>query len=61
MTCAKLMSWKCYELIKHGKTHNGDDYKVFWLQYKETITHYFLEYFKPKLSRFILHNHVVRF
>jgi len=48
-------------LVKHGKTHNGDDCKVFWLQYNETITHYFLEYFKPKLSKFVLHNHVAWF
>jgi len=34
---------------------------VLWLQYKEITTHYFLECFKPKLSMFVLHNHVAWF
>ncbi len=47
--------------MKHGNTHNGDDCKVFQLQYNETISDYFLEYFKPKLSNFFFHNHVAWF
>jgi hypothetical protein len=60
-TCAKLVQCKCYELVKHGKTRNGDEYKVLQLQYKEITTHCFLECFKPKLSIFVLHNHVAWF
>jgi hypothetical protein len=34
----------------------GDDCKVLWLQYKGTTTKCFFDYFRPKLSKFIIHN-----
>jgi hypothetical protein len=34
----------------------GDDCKVLRLQYKGTTTKCFFDYFRPKLSKFIIHN-----
>ncbi len=61
MLCLELMQWKYYELIVHGKTWVGEEWKVLRLQYKETILKCLLDYLKPKLSTFILHNYVARF
>lgn len=55
------MQWKCYELVVHGKTWAGEDCKVLQLEYKETTKKCFLDYLKPKLSKFILHNYVAHF
>jgi hypothetical protein len=55
------MQWKCYELMVHGKTRVGKDNKVLQLRYKETTTKMFLDYLRPKLKRFVLHNYVFKF
>jgi hypothetical protein len=57
----KLMTWKCYEKIVHGKTRVRVDKKILRLQYKETTVAKFLSYTKPKLCKFILHNFVAHF
>jgi hypothetical protein len=45
----------------HGKTRAGEDNKVLRLQYKETWAKVFLDYLRPKLKRFVLHNYVSKF
>jgi hypothetical protein len=61
ITCSQLMQWKCYELMLHGKTRSGKDNKVLQLQYKETKPMKFLQYLRPTLHKFIVHNYVARF
>jgi hypothetical protein len=58
---ALCMQWKCYELVVHGKTQVGKDNKIVQLQYKETATKLFLDYLRPKLKRFVIHNYVSKF
>jgi hypothetical protein len=55
------MQWKCYELIVNGKTWAREDCKLLQLQYNESTTKCFLDYLKPKLSKFILHKYVAHF
>lgn len=57
----RLMQWKCYEKVIHGKTRAGKDNKVLRLQYKETTAKVFLEYMRPKFRKFIVHNYFARF
>jgi hypothetical protein len=45
----KLMQWKYYKKVLHGKTKVSKNNYVLCLQYKETIAHVFLEYMRPKL------------
>jgi hypothetical protein len=59
--CSQLMQWECYELVIYGKMCTGVDNKVLRLQYKETSTYTFLEYWKPRLQKFIFHNYVAQF
>jgi hypothetical protein len=56
----KLMKWKCYVKIVHGKTRASLDNKVLKLHYKETTMQVFLSCIKPTLQKFIVHNFVVR-
>lgn len=57
----KLMKWKCYEKVVHGKTRACLDNKVLSLQYKDTIAQVFFSYTKPRLQKFILHNFLAKF
>jgi hypothetical protein len=57
----KIMRWKSYEKKFHGKAHSCLDNKVLKFQYKETTTHFFLEYTKLKLQKCVLHNFVACF
>ncbi len=56
----RLMQWKCYELVIHAKMRARKD-KVLILQYKETTLICFLDYLRPKLKKFIVHNYVAYF
>ncbi len=49
------------ELVVHGKTWARKDNKVLQLQYKETTTKVFLDYLRPNLKMFMLHNFVSKF
>jgi hypothetical protein len=55
----KLMQWKSYEKVLHGKTRVGKDNYVLCLQYKEKNAHVFLEYLRPKLQKKLVHNYDV--
>jgi hypothetical protein len=57
----KIVSWKCYEKMIHGKTRASLDNMVLRLQYKETTTQVFLSYSRPKLQKFVTQNFVARF
>ncbi len=57
----KLMTWKYYEKVVHGKTRVGVDNKILRLQYKKPIIAEFISYTKSKLCKFILQYFVVRF
>ncbi len=57
----KMMSWKCYEKVIHGKARASLDNKVLRLQHKDITTHVFLSYLKPRLQKFITKNSVVHF
>jgi hypothetical protein len=45
----KMVSWKCYEKIIHGKTRAGLHNMVLRLQYKGAISQVFLSYARPRL------------
>jgi hypothetical protein len=45
----KMVSWKCYEKMIHGKTRASLDNMVLKLQYKEITAHVFLSYSRPRL------------
>ena len=56
----KLVQWNCYQKVAVGKTKGGRDYKVLWLQHKPTLTWQYLQYMRPRLTRFITHNFIVQ-
>lgn len=64
MTCpieedntTRLMQWKCYELVIHGKTRIGSC----GCSIKKTHQGVFLVYLRPKQRKFIVHDYVARF
>jgi hypothetical protein len=58
LTSEKLVSWKSigYKLI--GCTEEGVPRKAATLEYRETTPCELIEYLKPKLQSFVLHNYV---
>jgi hypothetical protein len=58
LTSEKLVKWKSigYKII--GTTKEGNPRKVSTLEYRETTPCEFIEYVKPKLTAFVLHNYV---
>jgi hypothetical protein len=56
-----LMSWRRFEMVTvGGKTKKGDVKKVIRLEYKLTSPRVFLAFAKPKISHFLMHQHVAR-
>lgn len=54
------MQWKCYEKVAHGKTRQGKHRMVLRLHYKTTTARVFLDYLRPKLRAFIVHNYIAK-
>jgi hypothetical protein len=56
----KLVSWKSigYEVV--GFINEGKEKKASKLEYKETLAHDFIQYMKPRLKEFVLHNYITR-
>jgi hypothetical protein len=53
-----MVKWKSigYKII--GMTEEGNPQKASVLEYRETLPRELIEYLKPKLRAFVLHNYI---
>ena len=54
------VQWHNFEMVPHGRTRAGKENKVLRMMYKTTGAPTFLDYLKPKLSAFIVHNYIAK-
>ncbi len=55
-----LMAWRCFQKVPESETKVGEQKEVVRLVSKLTTPRVFLEHATPKLSDFVMHNHVAR-
>jgi Zn ribbon nucleic-acid-binding protein len=58
MSSEKLVKWKSIGYKVVGTIDKGNQSKASTLEYRETTPHELIQYLKPKLQAFVLHNNV---
>ena len=58
LSSEKMVKWKSIGYKTVGTTEEGNPRKASMLEYRETVPRELIEYLKPKLRAFVLHNYI---